>query len=260
LRLAFSFWHLLAALPSSACRKYFSYKIIIINLQWPAFAQELSMSRFLAVTLCAAVLSGCAAPQPQRIDPRAIDGLREQTASTSTREVPGFVALTATKAAFALAGGLVALSEGNRLIAENQVADPAVAIAAGLRLSLEQKYGMRFTDTPVPLSSDDPESIAKAVAGKTRYMLDVRSEGWSFGYFPTDWTHYRVMYGARARLIDTETKTVIAEGVCRHAPESNEGAPTYDQLLDNKAMLLKQTLTTIATGCVTRMNAEMLAL
>lgn len=91
-------------------------------------------------------------------------------------------------------------------------------------------------------------------------MVDVQTINWSLGYFPTDWNHYRVIYTAKARLIDSGSKAVLAEGSCVRIPQDNTGAPTYDELLANEASLLKKELSAAADECVKSLRKEMLAL
>jgi hypothetical protein len=50
------------------------------------------------------------------------------------------------------------------------------------------------------------------------------------------------------RLIDARTGRVLAEGICSQHPVTSDG-PTYDQLLANDAVLLKQMLGSIAESC-----------
>ena len=88
------------------------------------------------------------------------------------------------------------------------------------------------------------------------YVLDVQTLNWSFAYFPTNWTHYRVMYAARVRLIDATSKAVVAEAGCRSVPSDDKDAPTYDQLLADKAALLKSHLAKAAAACADQVARE----
>jgi hypothetical protein len=69
-----------------------------------------------------------------------------------------------------------------------------------------------------------------------------------------------LIYTAKARLIDTQTRAVVAEGFCKRIPETNTNAPTYEQLLLNDAALLKQELSKAASECVRTLKTEMLSL
>jgi hypothetical protein len=54
------------------------------------------------------------------------------------------------------------------------------------------------------------------------------------------------------RLIDTETKNVIAQDSCLRMPkyEDTNKAPTYDYLMDNNAQGLKNELDDSAAYCI----------
>lgn len=212
------------------------------------------------VCAAAVVLAGCASVNKQPVSAGAKSELRDQRVATTKRAVPDFAAMTAGKAAFAVLGALAMISEGNGIIARNKVADPADAIAAGLVASLAGGYSARAADQPVSVAVDDVAGVATAANGAARFIVDVQTLNWSFGYFPSDWTHYRVIYTAKARLIDAQSKSVVAEGFCKQIPETNEGAPTYDELLAGQAALLKARLAAAGEACLQTLKAEMLSL
>jgi len=218
------------------------------------------MKKIILLIMATIMLSGCASLNKQAIDKSIVQTLKDKTITHTVREKPDFAAVTADKAAFALIGAVAMISAGNEIVAEHGIADPADEIAAGLAKALESRHGSQFVNSPVMVSEDDPALIAASTKGAVKYIIDTQTINWSFGYFPTDWSHYRVIYVAKARLIDVDTKAVVAEGFCKHVPESNEGAPTYDQLLANKASLLKKKLSDAAGKCVTSLKAEMLTI
>ena len=61
-------------------------------------------------------------------------------------------------------------------------------------------------------------------------------------YFPTHWNQYRVMYLVHLRLIDRQSKKMLAEGFYKYLPEYNKNAPSYDDLVSNGAQGLKREL------------------
>lgn len=152
--------------------------------------------------------------------------MRLSTAQTK-RKVPDFVAATPGKAAFAMLGVLAMVSAGNAIIAENHVPDPADAIAGKLVSDFGSRYGVHPSSAPIAVHGDDLAQITAAAHsnGADRFVPDVQTVGCSFNYFPADWTHYRVLYQAKARLIDVQSESVVAEGFCRHLPDSDRGAP-----------------------------------
>ena len=151
-------------------------------------------------------------------------------------------------------------THGNSIIANNNVTDPADAIAIGLAKVLEEAHGSKLVMPPATVNTDDAAQISANVNGAARFVIDAQTISWGLSFFPTDWGHYRVIYAAKARLIDVQTKTVIAEGSCKRIPENNMNAPTYDELLANEASLLKKELAAAASECVKTLKAEMLSL
>lgn len=218
------------------------------------------MRNMILMLMTAVMISGCASLNKQVIDKNVVKSLKDKTVTHTIREKPDFAAVTADKAAFALLGALAMISAGNEIVRENDIADPADAIAAGLAKALEANHGTQFVNSPVMVSEEDPALIAASAKGAAKYIIDTQTVNWSFGYFPTDWSHYRVIYVAKARLIDVKSKQVVAEGYCEQVPENSENAPTYDELLADKATLLKKTLSNAVGQCVESLKAEMLTL
>jgi hypothetical protein len=161
------------------------------------------MQKFLLAISIALVVSGCASVNIQPIDIKSVAALKNQSLSHTKREKPSFAAMTPGKAVFGLIGAAVMISEGNKIIEENGVPDPATSIAIGLAKALGEKYGTKFSGNTVLVTTDEAERIADASKASAKFVLDVATINWSFIYFPTSWARYRVIYTARARLIDT---------------------------------------------------------
>lgn len=218
------------------------------------------MKKLMLAMTIAALTTGCATVEKQSITSTASGSLKDQTVVQTARPVPAFAAMTAGKAAFAMLGGVAMIAAGNDLVKTNAVPDPSVAISAALLQHLQAARGVRAVAPAVMVDSSSPEQIAAAGSGKAKYILDVQTVGWGFSYFPMDWSHYRVVYSANARLIDTTTRQVVAQGTCKRAPESNTNAPTHDTLVANQAAGLKQELQIAADECIKTLKAEMLVL
>jgi hypothetical protein len=218
--------------------------------------------RNLFVPACSlALLAGCATPPPTRqIDTAGLSSVRNQTVAVTVRKTPDFSILAPGNAMFGLLGGLSALDAGNKTVAANGVADPAAAIALELAGALRDTQGSRPVAGSVPVDSRDPSRVAAQAKGKARFVIDVETRAWHMTYFPTDWTHYQVFYLAAARLIDADTGAVLAESGCKLAPETNAGAPTYDEMLAGGAARLKATLATSGATCAAQFKREMFAM
>jgi len=202
-------------------------------------------------------IAGCVSVQPRSIDAQASTQLDGRSVTYVTRAKPSFAAMTAGKATFAVIGAVAAVSEGNSLIESNAIPDPAIDISLGLARLFERANHMTVVGPGVSAPADDAGRIAETARSRAEYVIDVRTVNWSLVYFPTNWTHYRVLYTTRARLIDTNSGKIVAEAACKQVPESDVGAPTYDELLANKASLLKRTLATYGKRCIESLGQAM---
>lgn len=209
----------------------------------------------VALTL---VLAGCAQlPPVQPLTAERAIRLQGQSIAAIKAETPDFAAMTAAKGGFGLIGALAAISEGNTLVKANGIEDPAVRISAALKAYLADKYRLDTKPAPAEAVDDSIEQVTGAVSSAD-IALDVRTLGWRFGYFPANWGTYYVAYGARARLVDVKTKTVIAESTCATPrPEKTEKSPDYAALVDDGARGLKQELAVIADRCIGELKATM---
>lgn len=217
--------------------------------------------RILVISACfLTLLAGCASmPAPRPLDTAGLAAVRNQTVAVTVRAKPGFSVLTPSKAG--LAGvGIFVEDDGDRIIAEHHVADPADAIAQALARALHDAQGSQPVAAPIAVDDRDAARIAAQAKGKARFVIDVETRAWRMSYFPTDWTHYQVPYIAVARLIDAGTAGVLAESTCNLAPETNAGAPTYDDLVTNGAAGLKASLAASAATCAARFRRDMFAL
>lgn len=208
------------------------------------------MIKAIVVTGAALLLAGCVSTKSVKADIGALQGKQYRTMTVTAREKPGFSATTAGKAQFGLIGAAAMISAGNRIIRENDVADPAVYIGEQLAAVLSAKLGVQLTgNTGQTATSTKPRELAAQYAGSD-LLLDVETVNWQFAYFPTDWNNYRVIYSAKVRLIDTRTGKLLAEGFCASLPERNDEAPSREQLLDNAAEGLKRELRAAADKCI----------
>jgi hypothetical protein len=205
------------------------------------------------------VLCGCAAVNKQVLSADSTASMRGQTIAVTQRPTQVFTAMTPARAAFGMLGALAMLNEGKAIVATYELTDPAAGVAEGMATLAAGNYGMEFSSAPVAVDTRDVAQIA-ARAGSARYVVDVETSYWAFTYFNTDWTHYRVAYGANARLIDVRQKAVLAAGRCWEIPESNANAPTYDAMLANSAAILKTQLAAAGRACIEALKKDMFPL
>lgn len=204
------------------------------------------------------VLSGCVSTKNIKITQEQIKQLNPNHVSLTTRNKPDFSAMTAGKAMFALIGAAAMIAAGNEIVQENDIDDPAHYIQKQLAQELKLAYGFNIDQAqPTLVNTTNGKKIASQFP-ESDLVLDVQTINWSFGYFPTDWDNYRVMYSAKVRLIETKTQNVIAEGFCYRVPEEDETAPSHDELLSNNAARIKQELKIAADQCINEFKSNVL--
>lgn len=212
--------------------------------------------RTVALGAAALALVGCGTIQPQAIDNKQLESLKNQAVVVTTREKPDFAMSTPATVQFALLGALAAIASGNKLIAENSVEDPAGAISAGLMGVMEVYQGARLVGPAVAANTNDVSQLASAAKSKAKFLLDVQS-GWNAWYLTESLGRYRVGYSARVRLINVDTQSVIAQGGCDHRPRHAAGAPTYDELWADRGAEVKKQLEEAAHVCVQTIAVQM---
>ncbi len=225
------------------------------------------MSKFLTLSAVAAsvILAGCASTDlalPGKtkapVDLSSVlDGKRMILAK---REKPAFTAVTGGKAALGMLGGGAMGVAGNRIVKRNNVQDPAGRIAQNVASAVSSRH--RVNVVGAGSHSVDKLSVAEIASAHSDadLVLDIRTKGWGFTYFPTDWKHYRVTYNAKMRLIDTATRTVVHKANCNRMPKRTGTEPTRKQLLANNAALLKQKLDEQASICAEKFKKKLMNL
>ena len=205
------------------------------------------------------------AAEPTLARPK-VNALTETVASTLagkslavTRRgvLPSFMAMTAGKASFALLGTAAMASDGNRLVKDNNIPDPADTVEAILIPAFIKQYSI----TPASQSGhlitpgNDLKQIIGAAPGAD-LVLDIRSIGWNFGYYPTHWATYWVGYGVEVQLIDTKSATVLADAKCASNTLKNAAPPSRESLTTNEARLLKDVLSSLSWNCSRQLADE----
>jgi len=174
--------------------------------------------------------------------------------------MPDFAAFTAGKAAFGMLGAAAMITEGNNIIQENGIDDPARKISRDLAEQLVATRAMQLKPRSLVEASSDEIGTLVSLYPDADYLLDIKTFGWMFSYYPTDWAHYKVTYSARLRLIETSSKRVVAETLCSGAQGDDQNPPTKDQLLENQAALLRTYFDRAADSCVQLLSRDVLQL
>jgi hypothetical protein len=211
-----------------------------------------------SVVLLSSALAGCVSTKTIGVAPNVLDKYRGDTVAVTHRSEGGFLAQTSGKAMFGAIGAIAMIHAGTEILHNDQVRDPVTSIEQDLQADLVRDNGMTAVDTTVSTSTTD---ISKLVSQyqNADLLLDVYTTYWGFLYFPTNWTHYKVLYTARMRLIDTKTAKVLATGFCSRKPESSASeAPTYAELLGEHGALLKKKLAQAAQTCAEQFGQKVL--
>lgn len=199
----------------------------------------ISIIRFVFVLAMVFTVVGCASFQTDELTAEESNNLGDKTVVMSRySELPDFPAKTATNVQFGILGHATAVSNGNAMIEDNNIEDPAVEISKQLVQGLENGYGLTIIESDAKLDGPgELNDIAEVYKGAD-YVLDVRTVGWNSFYFKSDWNSYRVSYAAHARLVDTNGMAVIAEEVCNFSPEFEDtnDAPSYDELKNGEGL------------------------
>lgn len=182
--------------------------------------------------------------------------LKDKTVALTVHQRPSFSAMTAGKASFGLFGAAAMISAGNELIDENHVQDPAEIVRANLSTALHNVHGAALLapDT-TPTKATKAKEIA-ALHPEADYVLDVRSGGWMYAYYPTKWGTYWVGYSVQVQLVDTKTGRQVSNMACNANTRENANPPSLDQLHADGAKLLKAVTTSLGWNCVQTLAKE----
>jgi hypothetical protein len=155
-------------------------------------------------------------------------------------------------------GGLGSLTlfqkKGEAMRSQYGLADPALRVAERLGSALlEDAAAPPLGLAKEPVATDDPGTIAARFG--SGLVLDVRTEHWELLYHPTDWSHYRLVYRASARLLEAPAGRVLWQDECETESAETDGSPTLESLEANGAALLKSLLDAAADECATRLRA-----
>jgi hypothetical protein len=186
-------------------------------------------------------------------------------------QAPALHAVTRTPAAFsvrtpgaAAAGGGGVLGsvgsltlfqqKGEAMRSEHGIADPALRVAEALGTALREDAGAPALGlAKEPAAGDEPQAIAARFG--SGLVLDVRTEYWELLYYPTDWSHYRLLHRASARLLEAPSGRVLWQDECETESRDADGRPTLEALEGNGAALLKAMLDAAADECARRLRA-----
>lgn len=207
--------------------------------------------KLLLLSLAILLASGCSTIKNDALTVEESAQLSQKTLVLSRyNELPDFPAQTALNVQFGLIGFATAVENGNTIIANNQIADPAYSIAQKLAEGIAAKHQVNVIELELSIALGTEIDELVQQYSDYDYILDIKTLGWGSIYFPSDWDNYRVSYATHARLIETKSKKVVVEGSCSHIPEYEDtnDAPSYEELEDGTG--LRKSLANSVELCV----------
>lgn len=206
--------------------------------------------RVLSIIAAMLMLSACASTQNLAAAPETLSAMNGKSLTIIQRESPGFVAMTSGKGMFAVAGVGAAVAAGNKMVRENDVQDPALAISRTLAATLSTDYGIQVRGESDVAATDDVKELA-GLADGSDYALEVETQGWSYIYDGFSFGDYFVGYSSKLRLIDVSTAEIVSSGFCAYdAKKAGKSPVTHETLLAEQAAYIKQELADAANLCI----------
>jgi hypothetical protein len=213
----------------------------------------------LHVTLAALLLLllvGCSGLQTAAIDQGKA---QSRTLSMVIQTSPNFLAITPDNDLFNRSGGYDrAIADGQLLVRENEIADPAKNITKMLAEAIHEKFGISYNQFSLAkTSAKDMGSLVHLANGRD-YLLHVATVEWLYSYDVENRSKYLVSYKVDTRLINVAAKKVLGKSSCSYNTKSaGEPLVSYEKLLANDAAYIKQTFSDATTFCVDKVANEL---
>jgi hypothetical protein len=217
--------------------------------------------RQLAVLGLLMATAACGLPETVRLADSPDASLAGKELHSTREAPPSFIAMTATHGAFAMVGVAAAIAEGNTLVAQAGIENPAAGIEDAITSHLRSRYGTAGSGRPLSFDDDKPGDLAAwARENNVRDLIvDVETNGWGFNHMGFNYSSYAVSYSAVFRLIESSSGQVLAQHTCTGgSPDDAEGAPSHDDLLANDAALIKSLLDERAQACIAEITTQVL--
>ncbi len=195
-------------------------------------------------------VTGCAGMKTVPMDVDAVQASTPKTVVVSQRETASFVAMTPSRGMLAAIGGVIMVAEGNKLVEEYQIEDPANYIGHEIVSSLRDHMTLELVSNTSTTADTKNVAELSSIYGDSDLLVDVQTGYWNFSYFPTNFKKYRIQYNAQLRIIDTRSESQVAGALCKRRLGEEETAPTYDELIANNAERLKAILRQAADECI----------
>ena len=207
------------------------------------------MKNIIIYAVACIFLLGCVSTKNVSLPANKCTTLSGKNMVVTIGDKPDFTAMTASLAMMGGAGAYQMIADGNVIVKQNSIIDPALELSSKLSKMIAKKRKMRVSGK-ISIVHDDELNLLVSKFSNDDYILDVRTLQWAFSHFPMDWDNYRVLYSAKMKFIDVKNKKVVAEGYCKIVPEQTATSPSYDELLANKAQVIKDELKASMNKCI----------
>lgn len=206
----------------------------------------------------AAALAGCTTISTTPMSDAVASQLRGQGVAIVTLPPSTFSVVLTHAVALGPLGIPEMVAEGERVLKDDHIVDPADAVATALGDAMAGRRGAVILAPHAASARDEPAAIVAAGAPGARYVLAVATVSWGVGNLPMPRSNYFVSYVARARLIDARTKQVVAEAGCMQPPDGSEFNGAYADLAADNGRLLKTELAARADRCIHFLQRDLL--
>lgn len=213
-------------------------------------------TKLITIWISLTFLTSCVSNKISTLNLTDSVSMKGKTLAVIHEEKPSFIAMTSTNMIIAsLSGGIlgsgIMIYQGNKIVKNNQIEDPAYFISNNLSKDLQSKYGIKIIDKGLEKKTNNVSKIAKQYENVADYVLDVSTIGWGIIYKRFQLNSYVVSYGSKLRLIDVRNAKVIAESPCAKNFSQREisNPPTYKELLADNAKIIKEELIIGAEAC-----------
>ncbi len=216
------------------------------------------MKRIVFAGACA--LASVFALGPAAADPaKPFDRFAGLPLTTVTYHLDTPLIATPLNAITGLAGGIAEYETGKEMLKVDQIENPADGMMAKLAPMIAD--AIRPSATTVITGKDSDNDGAKDLAAMGNgqgAVLGIETRAFMIIYFPFDWSHYKVKYSARARLVEGASAKKIADSNCDYASDDYDDTnrPRLGDLLKEKGALLKVKLAQAVDVCVAQFQKD----
>ena len=219
--------------------------------------------RALIIVACVLILPACVSTKTVPLG-ESDSSLASKSIILAKHPMPDFTLMTRGSSVGMLFGaiggaaaGAAGGSSGNKIIADNQIADPAASLGDILLKEIVAKYHLSPAAGPAAVvATQKPEEIAKLYPGSD-LVLDVETVYWGAAPYPTVFSPYVVSYIVKVNVIDTKSGKAIAEAYCPRSPAKDTDHMSYDEMLANSAIRLKTSITTASQSCLDELRSKL---